>query len=386
MKTLEVLDKVLKGKRVSNKTKKNYLYALTSLAKYSEDWPSDPVVINEWLNQLDGYASSSVHTWFRYVRSAGRYMEKIVGKNQYGAYNMPNPTNDAERPIVEHTELSYRTPDEMVDCLKACCNRYEFCLISVLIDSAVRIGEIGRHTDSPEKYPGIYGRDVGVNYIRVRGKTGERRHRLNHEVCLALKALAGGDDEPVFKRRDGKAKADTHMASDVRQVIKRAGIKGRFVGAHSFRHGSASLVAKVTQSALAVKSVLVHDQVSTSMRYIHDAEHDIADGISPLAILEGKVKGASHEQLMLGTGGGEVGMPEIEVVEGIEDGEIIEGQDLVADMFPVIMEGVKVRPLLSESDLNIMRDIFIGYARVYRSDDSIYKGQELMRRMLRRKK
>jgi integrase len=384
VKTLEVLDKVLKGKRVKNKTKKNYVYALTSLAKYSEEWPSDPVVINEWLNQLSGYASSSVHTWFRYVRSAGRYMEKISGKNQYGAYNMPNPTTDAERPKVEHAELLYRTPDEMVACLKVCRNRYEYCLVSVLIDSAVRIGELGRHKDEPDKYPGLYGCDVGENFIRVRGKTGERRHRLNRELCIALKALAGGDDKPVFKRKDGMARTDNHLAYDVRVIVKRAGISGKKLGPHSFRHGSASLVAKVTQSALSVKSVLVHDEISTSMKYIHDAEHDIADGISPLAIIEGKVKGINHEQLLLGAGGVETVEPDGVVVDMA--GEIIEGEDLVAELFPVIPDSAQVRPLLKVDDLRLIREVMVEYARAFRGDVRIYKGQELLMRMLRRVK
>lgn len=309
-------------------------------------------------------------------------MEKIGGKNQYGAYNMPNPTTDAERPQVEHVELSYRKPDEMVRCLQVCRNRYEFCLISVLIDSAVRIGELGRHKDESEKYPGLYGKDVGENYIKVKGKTGERRHRLNAQICIALRALAGGDNQPVFKRRDGVARTDTHMGYDVRIIVNRAGITGRFVGAHSFRHGSASLVAKSTQSALSVKSVLVHDEISTSMKYIHDAEHDIADGISPLELIERRIKGASHEQLLLGTGGVEVSEPDIEVVEF--DGEVIEGKDLIGEMFPVISDTMEVRPLLKPADLRLLRDVAIEYTRLYRGDGKIYKMQELLRRFLRK--
>lgn len=383
MKTLEVLDKVLKGKRIAYKTRQNYTYALNSLAKYSEEWPSDPVVINEWLNQLEGYSDMTVYTFFRYVRSAGRYMEKISGKNQYGAYNMPNPTTDAERPQVEHRELSYRTGEEMMRCLKVCRKRAEFCLIAVLIDSAVRIGELGRHVRDPEKYSGLYGRDVGENFIRVRGKTGERRHRLSVDLCRALRDLAGGDDKAVFKRRDGLAKADSHLATDVTNIVKRAGITGKKLGAHSFRHGTASLVARVTGSQLAVKSVLVHDNITTSMKYIHDAEHDLADSISPIELLEKRERGVNHEQLLLGVGGVE----QEESAEVVDiNGEVIEGEDLVSELFADIPDGTEVRPLLKTADLRLIREVAIEFTRVYRGDNRVYAAQELLRRMLRRVK
>ena len=91
MKTLEVLEKVLRGKRVKPNTERHYRDALGSLARYDEDWPVGVVVINEWLGSLEGYADATVRNWFNFVNSAGKYIEKISGKRSNGVSVLPNP-------------------------------------------------------------------------------------------------------------------------------------------------------------------------------------------------------------------------------------------------------------------------------------------------------
>ena len=60
MKTLEILEKVLKGKRLKPNTQKHYREVLGSLARYSEDWPVNGVIINEWLASLEGYTDTTI--------------------------------------------------------------------------------------------------------------------------------------------------------------------------------------------------------------------------------------------------------------------------------------------------------------------------------------
>jgi len=50
MKTLEVLEKVLRGKRLKLNTQRHYRDALDSLARFSEDWPVSGVVISDLLD------------------------------------------------------------------------------------------------------------------------------------------------------------------------------------------------------------------------------------------------------------------------------------------------------------------------------------------------
>ena len=177
VKTLEVLEKVLKGKRVSEATKRHYADALGSLAKCSDEFPKSGVVFNEWLGGLTGYADLTVRNWFNYVNSAGKYMEKIMGKRSNGVAVMPNPCGSADRPRVEKERRRYFTAGEVVRIIKACRFEQDKVLILTLIDSTCRIGELA----------GLKVRQVGDSWLDLKGKTGERRYRCDSAICGKLK-------------------------------------------------------------------------------------------------------------------------------------------------------------------------------------------------------
>ena len=58
-------------------------------------------------------------------------------------------------------------------------------------------------------------------------------------------------------------------------------------GVHTLRHSAASLVAQESGQALIVKALLQHDDINTSMGYIHDVDELVIrdDKYSPLRIL-----------------------------------------------------------------------------------------------------
>jgi integrase len=367
MKTLEVLDKVIRGKRVKEATKRHYQETLSSLARYESEWPVSGVVINEWLAGLTNYADTTIKMWFDFVNAAGKYIEK--------AYGLTNPCKTAERPKVEKKRRRYFTPDEMVNIIMACRFDRDKALILTLIDSTCRIGELA----------GLKGRNVGNGWIDVKGKTGERRYRLDPVICDMLKDMAGSDDNPVFKGVSGEAATVDSLQHYVRRVVKEAGITGSKLGPHTLRHSGASLVARETGSALAVKALLQHDNIETSMQYIHDAEDMIQQRISPLKLMTKMSNGSAKEAVnarqltMEGVKGGNstalVIVEPVEVVEGVVD--------LLEEEFPEIKEGVKVRPLLKTEDLRLLRSVSIKYVRLGGDDDKM-KLKILMKRMLKK--
>jgi len=235
MKTLEVLEKVLKGKRISKDTERHYRDALGSLAKYSEEFPVSGVVVNEWLGSLEGYADATVRNWFNFVNSAGKYIEKISGVNRRGVAKVVNPCRNADRPKVEKKRRRYFTAGEVVRIIKACRFEQDKVLILVLIDSTCRIGELA----------GLSIGQVGESWLDLRGKSGERRYRCDKAICDKLKEL-GANGEPIFRSRSGGEADVVSLKHRVRRVIKEAGITGSKLGAHSLRHSGASLVAQET--------------------------------------------------------------------------------------------------------------------------------------------
>ena len=378
METREVLDKVLRGKRLRPATRRHYCEALGSLASYSGEWPDSSVVINEWLASLSRYSDATVKMWFEQVNAGGKYVQKIMGKNGNGTYKVPNPCEDAERPKVSKKRRRYFSPEEIVSVIKACINEYELLLVLTLIDSACRIGELVT----------LSGGKVGDGFIDVVGKTGERKYRLNGNICKRLRLLAGGDDKPVFYRKDGEFYPDGNgLAHRVRYIVERTGIKGSKTGVHTLRHSSASLVAQESGQALIVKALLQHDDIATSMKYIHDVDDMVIkdDKYSPLRLLGKRygeaVGGGSGGQLELsdgGVGGGTAVIP----VSGVGLVEV-EGASLVGDLFPEVESGVAVRTVLREDDLKLMRKVFVFYAR-YNDGNDVTRGRVLMRRMLRK--
>jgi len=372
VKTLEVLQKVLRAKRIKPETVRHYRGALESLANYSEDWPVSGVIIDEWLASLEGYADMTVRDMFNFVNAAGKYMKK--------AYNINNPCESATRPKVERKRRRYFTADEIARIIRACRFEQDKVLILTLVDSTARIGEL----------VGLTGKNVGDSWIDVKGKTGERRYRLDPAICKKLKEL-GVNGQPIFRGRFGDSASVSSLKHRVRRVIREAGISGSKLGPHTLRHSGASLVAQETGSALAVKALLQHDKIDTSMEYIHDAEDVIQQKISPLRLVSEKVFGGNGfgvevEPRQIELVGGQVVEGDVKALVPVEV-EVVEGVvDLLDEQFPEIEDGVEVRSLLKTEDLRLIRRAFLGYIRSGHAGCDEVSLKSMMKRMLRKVK
>ena len=240
--------------RVSDKTRVQYEWVFGKLAAYSPFWPRDASEVNRFISSLDGLCDVTVFQLFKCVRVISRYCAKT--------YGWLDVMVDSERPKFAHKRRRYFNKDEVFRVVNACCDLREKALILVLLDSSARIGELASLRVS----------DLGDGFITVVGKTGERRYRCDSRLVALMREVSfdgvvfpmkvcgsrGQYVEPVrFSRSDG-------LSAQVKRIMKRAGLKGAKLGPHTLRHTAASLVAKETMSALAVRAVLQHDSVRTS--------------------------------------------------------------------------------------------------------------------------
>lgn len=357
MKTVDVLKKVIAGKRMSVASRDNYEDVFRSLGKKYDEFPTKPVEVNEWLVSLEGYADTTVRLWFSLLRVACRYME-----DNYGS---PNPCKGLNPPKVRKKRRRYFRPEEIARILQACRGEYELALVSTLIDSTCRIGELAK----------LKVKDVGDGWIDVKGKTGEKRYRLDGRICDVLKRLGDSDGGSIFRL------SSNCLSTRVIRICRRAGLTGSKLGPHTLRHSSASLVASETKNVMAVKALLQHDDISTSMLYIHDVEDELQKGISPLALFSEKLESESHFKQLPMSGGPDGNG---ETVEVVGDGGVMD--ELVLEMFPEVGDGVVVRPLLKTEDLRLIRDGFLAMYDSGRYSKGSGKARELMKRMLRRVK
>lgn len=377
MKTLEVMEKVLRGKRMSYQTKKKMELTMRRFAEYSPEFPENGTVINEWLAGLE-IADITAENYYRILRMAGEYMRK--------AYDLKNPTDTAERPRKTKSKRRYFTPDEELRIIAACRYEYDRELVLTLADSLCRIGELGYEKNDPIRHPGLKGEDIADGYITVKGKTGERIYRLDIRICQALKQLAINPDDYVFKNGLGNGMSTEALQMRVRRIVRRAGITGKKLGAHSLRHAGGSLIAKATMNPFAVKQLLQHDDIESSMEYIHDVEEEaVRNVVSPLQLLsEAAIKGDIK----------------VDVVQGafVEDGEStalvplernindFETSTLEDDIFPKPKEGIEIRPLLKTDDIRLLRRMMVVCFNTEIGKQDALQGRELMKRILRKVK
>ena len=356
MKTLEVLRRVLAGKRMSESSRDSYEAVFRSVAKMYEDFPSGSADVNEWLVSLDGYADQTVRLWFTILKNACKYME--------ANFEMINPCKAVDTPKVRKRKRRYFNADEIVRIIRACRGEVDEALILTLVDSGCRVGGLSE----------LKGMDVGEGWFDVKEKTGDRRYRLDVRLCGLLKSRAGGDDNLVF------GKSGSALSMRVIRICKRAGLRGEKLGPHTLRHSSASLVASDTHNAMAVKALLQHDSIQTSMLYIHDVEDEILKGeSSPLEIVANRVKGSGMYKQKL--------LPVKASGDGDDDEVVDDGFDeVVGDMFPEISEGIIIHSRLRSEDLSLIREGFIELARNDRYSREVGKARLLLKRMLRKVK
>jgi hypothetical protein len=253
---------------------------------------------------------------------------------------------------------------------EACHTVRDTALILALLDSSARIGEVA----------GLRVSDFGSNTFKVTGKTGKRVYRCNPAILQLMRECAV--EGVVFPVLDASREVvypvscvrGNILGQRVNKILKRAGLSGAKLGAHTFRHTAASLVARSSKSALVVKAILQHDDVRTSQGYIHDVEDSIQQDISPLQLAgmtvgDGKIK-------MIGVG------QQLPMVEGVS-GKHTDAA-LIRDLFPRIKKETEIRPRLNAADLELIRDGLIELMNVRGELGSGSQCVQLIRRMLRR--
>lgn len=131
-------------------------------------------------------------------------------------------------------------------------------LVRLLADTGLRPGEV----------VSLRGRDIRRSarrhYVAVRGKSGEREVGVRMELHRRLRALARGDDEPVFVglRRDPRSGeleplTPSGLAQMVRNLARDVGL-AKLVTPYTFRHSACRWMLLSGLSTVEVEAILGH--------------------------------------------------------------------------------------------------------------------------------
>jgi integrase len=351
METLEVMEKVLLGKRLTENTKNLYVWWMKKFAAFSAEWPSSSGVISEFLASLkvnDVTASSALGI----LKTFGEYMWQNFG--------VKNPTAGIRRLPVKKRRRRYYDAKELRALIASADTMKNSLLVMTLIDSGARVGDIDDL--KAEEVDDVRGK------LFCLGKTGEYEYRCSVEICKKLKQLAHPVTGYVWYNETGDYIRAGALSGRIRRIAIKAGLGNNKVGAHTLRHSAASLVAKYTGNPMMVQELLQHSDIAMSMKYVHDAANEI-DSISPLHLAVDGLPGPVTSSPA--------------VTCDLPPAAETNGNDV---LIPVVPDGVSVRPLLKTEDLRLIRKAFLWCIRSGTAGFSEGDMRDLMSRMLRKAK
>jgi integrase len=384
MKTQYLIDQFMKSKRRHVRSEERYDQVFKGFSTLYPDLPITPFEINDWLSTI-GKSDSNRATHYAIVRALYKFGNEVL--------EVPDPFKKLHSPKIRHTERKVWTAEELTKILSTAKPGRDLTLCLAFLDSTCRVGAFGKHETTPGNwYPGINIKDLTDNGFRVSDdKTGTRHYRCLPEILDLMRQLADKDGY-IFTSRTGRVMTSKDLSKLVTRIVISAGITGKKLGPHSFRHLGGSLIAKATRSALAVKAILGHDEIETSMKYIHDAEQDIAQELSPLKLAGqsmDKIRKKQNmiQQRLLISDGSEpistalVSTDEIPI-------EIIEGTvDLSEELFPDIPKTLeKVHVNINRKQMIAIRKALVYHAKHAPIDGTTAELSAMMKKWLSRVK
>jgi len=276
MKTADIVAAFLTAKRAGARrptTVDWYVGILRRLVELSPDWPQGPEVIEQFLSSRD-ISDQSRYSYWRALVHFGKWSSR--------RYEILNPTAGAEAP--RHRKKLPRTlsSPELGSLFLAAGEPRDRALITLLVDTGVRISEA----------LGLRVEDIGLDTIWVDGKTGMREVPISQETRRQLLELA--DSGYIFKGYgDRMSRQGAHWI--VRNAFRRAGITGKKCGPHTLRHTFGRQWIVNGGDLVSLQRILGHTNIQTTRIYAELSLQDVLvqhAKYSPLSRAFGPIQGS----------------------------------------------------------------------------------------------
>ena len=152
--------------------------------------------------------------------------------------------------------------------------RRDVALVTLLLDTGLRIGEVGNlRLDDVDWVEG---------YLRANGKSGPRSVPFGRRTKAALKAYVDRERRAsspsirhLFLTLSGMPLAAYGASQQVSKIVRRAGVEVRKAGPHAFRHTFAVEFVRAGGDAFALQRLLGHSTLDMTGRYVHLADTDL---------------------------------------------------------------------------------------------------------------
>ena len=250
MRTEEAVRRYLEHARrrgLAVKTSGNYAWALGKLVDTFSDLPTEPLVLAEYVGDLQLSPESRYDVW-RITRRLYKWLDRWdLAADTMGPVDAPRRRRRLPR-VLEDSEI--------VRLVERTRSRRERAMVAVILDTGIRLGELA----------GLRWQDIKLGSIHVDGKTGERVVPFSPNVRRLLVGL--GDGSSIWTGRKGPL-TTSGVAQCVRRTLSDAGYAPPRAGAHMLRHTFGRSYIMAGGDVFSLQRIMGHRDVSTTMIDTH---------------------------------------------------------------------------------------------------------------------
>ena len=264
------------GKSVSTLT--NYSRQLAHLALHYQQLPTelDSEQVLDYLHLVKSNGSPSA-TFFKFTIYGLRYACKLRGL-PYQQFSLPSIERNGKLPVVLNAS-------EVIALMKACDLLKHRLLIALCYGCGLRCAEVRQLR--------VADVDTERGMVHVHQGKGKKDRCLPMGIMLKRGIRTYIDAEKpqqfLFEGNNGEAYSQRGAQWAISQAVKKAGII-KEVSLHTLRHTYATHLLEQGLNILAIKELLGHARIETTMVYLHLAQPSANMAFSPMDTLYGKTR------------------------------------------------------------------------------------------------
>jgi integrase/recombinase XerD len=222
---------------------------LLPFARFQPILPRRPESIEFFLASLQ----DSDETKYDVYRALKTFFKFICKRRR-----LPNPMDDVQPPHRRKIVMPTLEADELVRLLGDAETLLEKAIITTLIDSGLRAGELCS----------LLKQNIKQQTLIVQGKIGWRELPISQETRILLLQLAGSSPNEFVFYDYKKGHLDRHQVyAIVRSLLNKAGITGLKVGPHRLRHAFGKNYLVCGGDLRSLQEIMGHADIETTQKY-----------------------------------------------------------------------------------------------------------------------
>lgn len=254
----------------SKSTLTNYSRQLAHLALHYGCFPLDldGEQVMDYLHLVKSRGTTSA-TFFKFTVYGMRYACRMRGL-EYKQYSLPAIEKEQKLPVVLN--------GSEVKALMAACKLLKHRLIiGLCYGCGLRCSEVRNLSVSDADL------ERGMLHVKLGKGSKDRCIPLGKMLCRGIAQYISSEHprKYLFEGNDGEALSQRGTQWVVTQAVKKAGIR-KEVHTHTLRHSYATHLLEQGVNILAIKDLLGHAHIETTMVYLHIAQPTAQSIVSPL--------------------------------------------------------------------------------------------------------